>query len=162
MQRKTAKITIIYDEDAKPFHLFLTGGGQPSNVRELCRVAVRGKRRQIKVDPEDFVLNLIWYAQSRTQVRLTAREPTYDFTYRINLVEVIPFVTYSDVRHNFFAWVGAERRVLKHPPQTRRGRKTGKRGRPSGLSKLYEKYMQPPPFEVRDGVAIYHKEDEKT
>ena len=111
---------------------------------------MRGKRRQIKVDPEAFAVNLFWYAANRTQVHLTRRESSYAFTYRIDLVPTIPTVhiiseiTGNSDRHNLFPWVGSERRTTKEPPADKPlNIKTGKRGRPTGL----HKYAVPLPAE---------------
>lgn len=147
--KQNAELAITYDPGRPPFHLFLRAYGSPFNVRILCKMALHGQRRQIMLDPEDFVVNLISKASRKVQLNITRRDAAYAFTYHINLIPEIPTVeVISHNQHtretfNLFSFVGRDYRPVNITrPQGKPGKDHtilhNRRGRPSLISKMKE------------------------
>ena len=153
--RHNAILHITFD-DGEPLHLFLTGYGSPDSVKSLLKLSIRGIRGTVAADPEEIAINLFWYAKKKTSVYIRRRDLRYAFTYHIRLgknPQIRIKSNSADDSFNLFQFVGYARAISEKPKAQSDYVKTGKRGRPSGLSKFY---VPAPDYITPDGEAIYH------
>ena len=163
--RHNAIIKVKYHPTRKPLNIFLNAYGHPDDVRRLCKLATRARRRQIMLDPEVFYVKLIVQADRLSAVYIMPRGEAM-WVYLLNLVPKIPTVTITsktgETVVNLFDWLGPERRISEKPkPQVHYVNK--KRGRPTNVArnKLTD-YVPAPDYITPDGRAVFNSQNKLT
>lgn len=136
--RHNAVISLIYDE-GQPFRFYISSGGDQPTIRKALRLAVRGKRMQVRRDPEVVAMAVLaFYIKDTVPPTFRARDE-YAWSYRIDFTRDVPtiYITHPSgdtTSEPLFTFIGPE---LKHryrdPLKPRKGAKQGRRGRPSNL-----------------------------
>lgn len=136
--RHNAIISLKYD-DGKPFRFYISAGGDQRTMRTALRLAMRGRRRQVRIDPETVAMAvLVYYCKLSIPPTLRPRE-RYAYSYKIDFASNIPtiYITHPSgdtTSEGLFAFVGPEPRYLPDKPENARaGKKQKRRGRPSIL-----------------------------
>lgn len=133
-----AKVTIISNPDQKPSRFWMHSHAEQAKFRKLLRLAMRGQRRRVAVDPEQIAINFFGYAWRLTTVYIYPPlfQPAY--RYRIDLLATPPtiHITYpagDSTKQNLFQYAGEER-ITREPRKPKNPSiKQGRRGRPSHL-----------------------------
>ena len=163
--RHNALITIISNERSgrREFNISLASHAQPHQIKLISRKAVRGMRRDLTEEAEQFAINIIRLS-APTTVNIIEHPADPLWRYEFHLIPPVPrlYIRRPDQKlskiHKLFRWLGAERaKIVPVNITPDPGRKRG-RGRPSALSKL----QLPPsaaPLYVKDGVAYFTPEE---
>jgi hypothetical protein len=143
--RQTAKILLVTDEVWRPpCPLYLDSFGDPRNVREMVRRALRGRRRDVRDDQQAVFFRVIREAMRYTELQYQVPSvfgTTWEYVINMSSNSDHPIVTIkgpdTKERISLFKWIGSQK--TKHIPPAPEKPKLKliiRRGRPSSLRHL--------------------------
>jgi len=137
--RHNAVISLNYD-DGQPFRFYISSGGDQPTMRKALRLAVRGRRRVVRRDPEVAAMAVLaFYIKDTVPPTFRPRDDEYAWSYRIDFTSTIPtiYITHPSgdtTSEGLFAFIGPELKHLSRKPHAEySSTKQKRRGRPSIL-----------------------------
>lgn len=136
--RHSAAISLKFD-DGKPLRFYISSGGDQPTIRTALRLAVRGRRRVVRRDPEVAAMAVLGFYIKDTVPPTFRPRDNSTWSYRIDFTSIIPtvYITHPSgdtTSVGLFEWIGPELKHLSEKPHApRSGKKQARRGRPSIL-----------------------------